>query len=151
MWIYGALPRGFRGGVSYTHATGDRTEPRFNLSSLYTYRDSAGVPFTPRVIIPVSGQPMYLRPRGESRISPRVLLDLHLERGVRVAGAEWMLTADGFNVLGMDTPTRYNTIVNGAVAPGSPLGGGVEPEMVYGAVRERVRPRSLRLGATVRF
>ncbi|HLM67922.1 MAG TPA: hypothetical protein VK358_10355, partial [Longimicrobium sp.] len=151
LWVYGALPRGFRGGVSYTHATGDRTQPDFNLSSFYTYRDSAGGEFTRRVVIPVSGQPMYLRPRGENRISPRILLDLHLERGMRMAGAEWMLTADGFNVLGRDTPTRYNTVVNGAMAPGSPLGGGVEPEMVYGAVRERVRPRSLRLGATVRF
>jgi hypothetical protein len=151
LWMYGALPRGFRGGVSYTHASGDRTQPDFTLSSFYTYRDSTGAQFTPRVIIPVSGQPMYLRPRGENRMSPRILLDLHLERGVRMAGAEWMLTADGFNVLGRDTPTRYNTVVNGALAPGSPLGGGVEPEMVYGAVRERVRPRSLRLGATVRF
>jgi hypothetical protein len=149
--LYGALPAGFRGGMAWTQASGDRAEPTFQISSFYMYQDTAGDGFGSRLVVPVSGQPLYLRPRGANQLLMRSLVDLHLERGVRIRGAEWMLTADGFNVLGTSTPTRYNTIVNGAVAPGSPLGGGIEPEMVFGAVRERVRPRSLRLGAAVRF
>ncbi len=151
VWVYGALPRGFRGGLSWTQASGDRAEPTFQVSSFYTYRDSLGRTFAPRLVAPASGQPLYLRERGINQLPMRSLVDLHLERGLRRMGAEWMLTADLFNVLGTATPTRYNTIVNGEVAPGAPLGGGIEPEMVYAAVRERVRPRTLRLGASIRF
>jgi hypothetical protein len=151
LWMYGALRWGLRGGLSWTQARGDRYAPVFNLSQFYHYRDAEGRPFSTRLLVPVSGQPVFLYPRGSREMPFRSLVDLHLERAVPLAGAEWMLTADAFNVLGTDTPTRYNTIVNGAIAPGSPLGGGVDPELVYGAVRERVRPRSLRLGATVRF
>lgn len=151
LWVYGALRWGFRGGLFWTQASGDRYAPTFNVSQFYHYRSDEGEPFSTRLIVPVSGQPVFLHPRGSREMHPRSLVDLHLERAVAVRGAEWMLTADAFNVLGTDTPTRYNTIVNGAIAPGSPLGGGIEPEMVYGAVRERVRPRSLRLGAAVRF
>jgi hypothetical protein len=149
--LYGALPGGFRGGLAWTQASGDRAEPTFQVSSFYAYQDSVGRDFGRRLVVPVSGQPLYLRQRGANQLLMRSLVDLHLERGMRMGGAEWMLTADGFNVLGTNTPTRYNTIVNGALAPGSPLGGGIEPEMVFGAVRERVRPRSLRLGAAIRF
>jgi hypothetical protein len=151
LWMYGALRWGLRGGVSWTQARGDRYAPTFNLSQFYRYRDAEGRPFATRLMVPVSGQPVFLYPRGSREMPFRSLVDVHLERAVEVAGAEWMITGDAFNVLGMGTPVRYNTIVNGATAPGSPLGGGIEPELVYGAVRERVRPRSVRLGLTVRF
>jgi hypothetical protein len=151
VWLYGALRWGFRGGLFTTQSMGDRVAPTFNLSSFYTYQDPEDGAFHRRITVPVTGQPMYLLPRGERALPFRSVVDLHLERGLQRAGAEWLLTADAFNVLGMATPTRYNTIVNGAVAPGSPIGGGVDPELEFGAVRERVRPRSVRLGAAVRF
>jgi Carboxypeptidase regulatory-like domain/TonB dependent receptor len=151
VWMYGALPGGFRAGLLWSQARGDRYAPTFNLSPHYTYRDAEGRPFVDRLLEPLSGQAVFLYRRGYTEMPHRSLVDLHLERPVRAAGAEWMFTVDGFNLLGTATPTRYNTLVNGAVAPGLPLGGGVEPELVYGAVRERVRPRSVRLGAAVRF
>jgi hypothetical protein len=150
-WVYGALGWGVRGGVFWTQSRGDRYSPTVNLSSYYRYSDGQGRLFQQYLLVPVSGQPVFLRQRGSEEYNPRSLVDLHLERPVRLAGAEWTLTADAFNVLGRNTATRYNTIVNGAISPGAPLDPGIEPELVYGAVRERVRPRSLRLGAAVRF
>jgi hypothetical protein len=137
--------------VFWTQARGDRYGPTVNLSSYYRYADARERDFPQFLLAAVSGQPVFLNTRGSDEYRPRSLVDLHLERPVQLVGAAWTLTADAFNVLGTNTPTRYNTIINGAISPGSPLDPGIEPEMVYGAVRERVRPRSLRLGASVRF
>ncbi len=150
-WLYGALGWGVRGGVFWTQSRGDRYGPTVNLSSYYLYADGRERDFPQFLLAAVSGQPVFLKTRGSDEYRPRSLVDLHLERPVQLAGASWTLTADAFNVLGTNTPTRYNTIINGAISPGAPLDPGIEPEMVYGAVRERVRPRSLRLGASVRF
>jgi hypothetical protein len=150
LWLYGALGRGFRGGVFWTQARGDRYTPVYTLSTFFTYADSADGELTQRLLQPVAGQPVMLRPRGSFEYPYRSLVDLHLERGIRLAGAEWMLTMDAFNVLGTATPTRYHTGVNDG-STGAPVSPGAEPETEYGAVRERVRPRSLRLGTTVRF
>ena len=150
-WIYGTLRWGFRGGLFWSQARGDRYTPTFNVSSFYQYATLQEDPVDQRMVVPVTGQPLLLLERGSQETPYRSIVDLHLERAVRGRGAEWLLSVDAFNVLGTDTPTRRNTIVNGALAPGSPLGGGIDPELVYGAVRERVRPRSLRFGATVRF
>lgn len=150
LWLYGALGRGFRGGVFWTQARGDRYTPVYTLSTFFTYADGDSTELAQRLVQPVAGQPVMLRPRGSFEYPFRSLVDLHLERGVRLAGAEWMLTMDAFNVLGTATPTRYNTGVNDG-STGAPVSPGAEPETEYGAVRERVRPRSLRLGTTVRF
>jgi Carboxypeptidase regulatory-like domain len=151
LWLYGALPYGFRGGIFSSQRLGDRLGPTFNVSSFYTYRMPDGEEIYTRLVVPANGQPMYLQPRGTLSMPFRSLVDLHLERGLTRGGMEWLVSVDAFNVLGADTPVRYNTLVNGAIAPGSPIGGGVDPELEYAAVRERVRPRSLRLGAAVRF
>lgn len=150
VWMYGALGRGFRGGILWSQARGDRYAPVYTLSTFFRHADSAAVPVGPRLVGPVVGQPMLLRPRGFHEYPHRSLVDLHLERPVRVAGAEWTMTVDAFNIFGTATPTRYNTSVNDGPT-GAPVGGEVEPESLYGAVRERVRPRSIRLGTTVRF
>ena len=150
LWLYGALGRGFRGGVFWTQARGDRYTPAYTLSTYFTYSDTVGAELSNRLLFPVTGQPVLLQPRGSQEYPFRSLVDLHLERGFRLRGAEWMLTVDAFNVLGTATPTRYNTSVNDG-STGAPVSGGVEPETEYLAVRERVRPRSIRLGTTVRF
>jgi hypothetical protein len=68
-----------------------------------------------------------------------------------------MFTLDGFNLLGRTTPTRYNTSVNEGLnyLPNIPDSGSIfvpaTPENYYRAVRERVRPRSIRIGAVVKF
>ncbi|MBW3572389.1 MAG: TonB-dependent receptor, partial [Gemmatimonadetes bacterium] len=151
VWLYGALRWGFRGGLFTTQSMGDRVAPTYNLSSAYAYDDPEHGRFHPRLITSVAGQPVFVLPRGERAMPFRSVVDLHLERGVRQGRAEWTLTMDAFNVLGMSTPTRYNTAVNGAIGAGGGPSGGVEPEREFGAVRERVRPRSVRLGAAVRF
>ncbi|HEX6370756.1 MAG TPA: TonB-dependent receptor [Longimicrobium sp.] len=150
VWMYGALGRGFRGGIFWSQARGDRYTPVFTLSSFFAYADTTDRSLDSRLMSPLVGQPVLLRERGFHEYPHRSLVDLHLERPVRMAGAEWTVTVDAFNIFGTATPTRYNTSVNDGPT-GAPVGGVVEPESVYGAVRERVRPRSIRLGTTVRF
>jgi Carboxypeptidase regulatory-like domain len=151
VWLYGALRWGFRGGLFTTQSMGDRVAPTYNLSSFYAYEDPVHGEFHTRLLTTVAGQPVFILPRGQRSMPFRSVVDLHLERGLRRAGAEWIFTLDAFNVLGLGTPTRYNTVVNGAISRGGELSAGVEPEMEFGAVRERVRPRSVRLGAAIRF
>lgn len=150
VWMYGALGYGFRGGIFWSQARGDRYAPVYTLSSFFAYADSAQDPLHTRLVAPVAGQPVLLLPRGFHEYPHRSLVDLHLERPVRISGAEWTMTVDAFNIFGTATPTRYNTSVNDGPT-GAPVGGEVEPESLYGAVRERVRPRSVRVGTTVRF
>lgn len=150
VWMYGALGRGFRGGIFWSQARGDRYTPVYTLSSFFSYASPADSALATRLVSPLAGQPVLLRPRGFHEYPHRSLVDLHLERPVRIHGAEWTMTVDAFNIFGTATPTRYNTSVNDGPT-GAPVGGEVEPESLYGAVRERVRPRSIRLGTTVRF
>jgi hypothetical protein len=150
LWVYGALKWGFRGGIYWLQTRGDRYTPVYTLSTFFTYADSAGVGLPRSLLAPVAGQPLLLRQRGSEEYPYRSLIDLHLERGIRFRGAEWLMTIDAFNVLGTATPTRYNTSVND-IPTGYVIGGGADPEAEYAAVRERVRPRSIRLGTTVRF
>lgn len=150
LWVYGALKWGFRGGIFWLQTRGDRYTPVYTLSTFFTYADSSGAELPRALLAPVAGQPLLLRQRGSEEYPYRSLVDLHLERGIRWRGAEWLMTIDAFNVLGTATPTRYNTSVND-IPTGYVIGAGNDPEKEYAAVRERVRPRSIRLGTTIRF
>jgi hypothetical protein len=151
-WVYGALPASLRGGLLFSWAAGDRYTPRFELSpSLYRYNVPSGATLSSHLLFPVNGQPVFVEKRGAEAYPERVQLDLHLERGVRTGVAEWVLEVDAVNVLGHDTPTAWNTTVNqGLNYSVDSDQAGLETGF-YRAVRDRVPPRAVRLGATVRF
>ncbi|MBB4635408.1 TonB-dependent receptor [Longimicrobium terrae] len=151
-WVYGSLPAAFRGGLLFSWAGGDRYTPRFELSpALYSFFDLNRDSLSSHLFFPSNGQPVFVETRGAEAYPERVQLDLHLERGVRMGPAEWVLELDGINVLGQDTPIAWNTSVNqGLNYRGDTDQFGLESGF-YRAVRDRVPPRSLRLGATVRF
>lgn len=150
-WVYGALPAGFRGGLLYTWAAGDRYTPRFELSpSLFRYT-SEGDTLSSHLLAPVTGQSVFIRERGSEGYPERVQMDLHLERGVRLGAAEWLLELDAVNVLGRQTPTAWNTAVNeGQNYRQDADLFGLETGY-YQAVRERVPARIVRLGVTVKL
>ncbi|HEX9217327.1 MAG TPA: hypothetical protein VF864_10160, partial [Gemmatimonadales bacterium] len=76
------------------------------------------------------------------RYEARASLDLHLERSIPSGRTEILLVVDAFNVLGDASVTGIQTEVNAIAGfAGSD----------YGRVRSRVPPRTLRLGAGVRF
>jgi len=89
-----------------------------------------------------TGHRIFIQPRGSYRYQSRASLDLHLERSFPRGRGEVLLVVDGFNVLGDRSVTGIETVVN-------TVGGFFDSD--YGRVRSRVPPRTLRLGAGVRF
>lgn len=150
-WVYGALPAGFRGGLMYSWAAGDRYTPRFDLSpALYQYFSNDSL-FNTSLFAPVAGQSVYVVERGSEGYPERIQMDLHLERGVAVGGAEWLLEVDAVNVLGRSTPTSWNAAVNeGQNYDPDADQAGLETSY-YQAIRGRVPPRTVRIGATVKL
>ncbi|HMA40623.1 MAG TPA: TonB-dependent receptor [Gemmatimonadales bacterium] len=151
--IGGLLPAGFRGGAFFSFATGDRVTPILPISGLLSqYALSLvdpfnpmladTVPFHPFLLQSISGHRLFIQPRGSYRYQSRASLDLHLERSFPRGRAEVVLALDGFNVLGDRSVTAIQIEVNAAA-------GFFGDD--YGRVRGRVPPRTLRLGAGVRF
>ena len=153
VYLGGLLPARFRGGVFFSYATGDRVTPTMPISGLLT-EFAVAVPSMsdPAVLDTVSfhrflfrslsGHRIFIQPRGSYRYEARASLDLHLERSFPRGRIEIVLVADGFNVLGDQSVTGIQTEVNA-------IAGFVGSD--YGRVRSRVPPRTLRLGAGLRF
>jgi hypothetical protein len=153
LYVGGLLPAGFRGGVFFSFATGDRVTPTLPISGLLSeYALSVvdpnnpmaadTVPLHPFLLRSISGHRLFIQPRGTYRYQSRASLDVHLERSVPRGRAELVLALDGFNVLGDRSVNEIQIEVNAAA-------GFFESD--YGRVRSRVPPRTLRLGAGLRF
>lgn len=147
------LPARLRGGAFLTVMSGDRFTPTFPISTLLS--DLAvlvpraadpsvvdTVSLHPFLLRSAAGHRIFVHPRGRYRYESRASLDLHLERGFARERNEILVTIDAFNVLGDRSVTAIQTQIN-AIA--STFGS------AYGRVRSRVSPRTLRLGAGVRF
>jgi len=153
LYVGGLLPAGLRGGAFFSVLTGDRVTPTLPISGLLSeYALSLidpfnpmladTVPFTPFLLRGITGHRLFVQPRGSYRYQSRASLDLHLERSFPRGRAELVLALDGFNVLGDRSVTAIQIEVN---APAGFFGDD------YGRVRARVPPRTLRLGAGVKF
>ena len=153
VYLGGLLPGRFRGGLFFSYATGDRVTPTLPIDGLLSQFALAvpsmsnpavldTVPFHPFLFRSELGHRIFIQPRGAYRYEARASLDLHLERSFPRGGTEVLLVVDAFNVLGDRSVTGIQTEVNAVAGfTGSD----------YGRVRSRVPPRTLRLGAGVRF
>ena len=153
VYLGGLLPGRFRGGVFFSYASGDRVTPTMPISGLLT-EFAVPVPSlsTPGALDTLlfqrllfrseSGHRIFIQPRGSYRYEGRASLDVHLERSFPRGRTEIVLVVDGFNVLGDQSVTGIQTEVNA-------IAGFIGSD--YGRVRSRVPPRTLRLGAGVRF
>ena len=147
----GNLPLQFRGGLFLTWFSGDRVTPTLTISDLlleFELPDSAGIPLRPKRIrgyffSSINGQRIFVQPRGTYRYPSRMSLDLHLERGFVLGRADVSVAVDAFNALGAATISEIQTSVNGNLDP--------EAFSAYGQTRQRVPPRTIRLGAALRF
>jgi hypothetical protein len=153
VYLGAQLPARMRGGLVFSYATGDRVTPTLLISSLLS--DYAVVvpragdparadtlPFHAFLFRSLTGQRVFLQPRGAYRYEARASLDLHLERSFSRAPREVVLVADVFNLLGDRSVTGIQYLVNTA---------GIFSGDDYGRVRSRVAPRTLRVGAGVKF
>lgn len=147
----GNLPLQFRGGLFLTYFSGDRVTPTLTISDLlleFELPDSAGMPLRPKRIrgyffSTTNGQRIFVEPRGTFRYSARTLLDIHLERSFEVGRTVVTFGLDAFNALGASAVSEIQTSVNGNLDP--------EAYSAYGQTLQRVPPRTLRVGAAVRF
>jgi hypothetical protein len=102
-------------------------------------------PFRFRFLFEQAGHRIFVQPRGTYRYPSRTALDLHLEHGFPIRRAEFLVTADAFNVFDAEALTSIQTSVNGlfdAFTPNS---------SEFGKVRGRMPPRTFRFGAGYRF
>jgi len=168
--IWGALPWELQGGAFWTSRSGDHYSPQFRLYGLgfFHYKvgtgalrkggttTSPGQEVDYMLLWPLEGHDVYIGPRGLPTLDSAHILDLRLERRFRLRGQEWALSIDAFNVLGSQTITDLNTLVNNGPDYGFPksyslFSPGIEPNQFYQAPQQRVPPRSLRLGVAAYF
>jgi hypothetical protein len=157
--VYGQIAGGFQGGIYWNYATGDHYSPRFTLNGLeYVYEPSAGGELARQLFLPhLTGHTVFVGERGKLRYPPRATVDMRLEREFAIGDARWALGLDAFNIFNDDTVVEHNTSVNRGknfydfLGPPPGTFRPSDPNEFYQAVRERLDPRSLRLGVTVRF
>jgi hypothetical protein len=160
--VFGSLPWRTHGGAFWTWATGDHFSPHFTFTSRggYGYVTHYGRRIvTDMLTRDFEGHRVFIGPRGRPQYESRGMLDLRLERGIPFGGRrEALVTLELFNVMNMSTVTRVNTSVNRGRNFSwflGPSAGGlfqtVNPNEYYKAVHERVPPRTLRIGTSVRF
>jgi len=168
--VWGNLPWQLRGGLFWTLRSGDHYSPRFRLYGMGFFRyfvgtgalQAGGVPefegeeLDFRLMYPMEGHYVFVGPRGRPTLERQSLLDIRLERVFRVRGYDLAASLDVFNIMGSEAITSLNTIVNNGPDYGfsksySMFAGGIEPNQYYQAVQERVRPRTIRLGAAWYF
>jgi hypothetical protein len=155
--IGGNLPIGLRGGAFVSYLSGDYYTWTLNLSNLlYQFRGEA-LPETNTQFDPIgrgqllrshlfgttTGQRVFIEPRGSRRYPSRLSIDLHLERSFRFGRTSLLATVDGFNLLGANAITEVQTSYNGDSDPSA--------TSRLAAVRNRMAPRTIRIGSGVTF
>lgn len=161
--VFGDLPWRVHGGAFWTWASGDHFSPHFTFLQQGGYAYSTHYrnrTVSPYLLQDLEGHRVFIGPRGRPRYEARGMLDLRFERPIPLGGnREAQVTFELFNLMNMSTVTGVNTSVNRGrnflyfLGPGqgSLFGGGADPNEYYKAVLERVPPRTIRLGTSVRF
>ena len=139
LWLTARLPFGLQGGLFVTHILGERTTPSVTLLGRYRYTDVLGVRADEELTRAVIGQQLFVESRGARHYASRSTLDLHVERVLPLRLARHaLLTVDVFNALGSRAVVRAKTEIDDQA--------GSDPSSELGASRQRVAPRSIRLG-----
>jgi Carboxypeptidase regulatory-like domain len=156
--LFGDLPWSMRGGLFWNYASGDHWAPYFTLASgAYTFRlFDTGEPLDPAFFYTLEGHRTFVGPRGLQQHEPRAQFDLHLERTFGAGSRSWTVSLDLFNLIDSGSITEVNRSVNRGqnYYPGTQQFEGfrvIEPGEFYRAVRQRVPPRTLRLGTRIAF
>jgi hypothetical protein len=156
--LFGELPWQMRGGVFWNYASGDHWAPYFTISNgAYSYRMfDTRQPLDPAFFYTLEGHRTFVGPRGLQQHERRAQFDLHLERAFALGNRTWTVSLDLFNLLNSSSITELNRSVNRGqnYYPDSPQFEGfrvIEPGEFYRSVRQRVAPRTIRLGTRLEF
>lgn len=145
--VHGELPWSLRGGAVLEARRGEYFTPFLTLSGLthrfFTEEGEIDV----GMLSDVAGQRIFIQPRGQAHYADRVTLDVRLERDVPLPSGTWRVSADVFNLRNAATPMRINSSVTYASTDDAASRFTViDAPALYGAVWERVPPRTLRIG-----
>ncbi len=145
------MPLGLRGAFFASYASGDRYTPTLTLSNLL-FEFEADLPtLNPERLRRLrsfffestTGQRIFVEPRGAYKYPARMTVDVRLERGLHLGRRDLLVTVDAFNLLGASAVTEVQTSYNGET---DPFASGR-----LGAVRNRLAPRTIRIGTTLGF
>jgi hypothetical protein len=142
LWFTTRISRAVRAGLLYTHVSGERFTPTFQLDGRYRYTLPDGSEAAYDVFQQVIGQTIFVEPRGSRTYASRTIVDAHAEWSIP---ARWraglVLTGDLFNLTGSHALLSVKTSIDDQST--------ADPTTYLGAPRLRVAPRTLRLGVRV--
>ena len=142
--LTGELPWGLRGGAYFLWATGDTFTPSYTLDRRnHDFIAENGEFFDADHIFGVNGQAIFLEPRGNREREDFSTLDVFVEKEIELGAARLRLGLDVFNLFNEDAEIGLVTEVNEQDPS--------DPSTLFGAVRSRQTPRTLRLNASLRF
>ena len=139
------LPWALRGGVYLNYRSGEVVTPIYEIDNRnHDFIAANGEFFSFRHFSDVTGENVFLEPRGSRELDDSTILDLHLDRVFELGGgSDLILGFDLFNLVNDDAVTRINDLVNDQDPS--------DPSTLFGAPERRVAPRTVRLYASFRF
>lgn len=143
----GRLRWNLEGGAFFTMRTGDRWTPTYTLARAPNYRvlSSTGeeVTLNRELFTSVSGQEMFIEPRGSRQLPTQVSLDLRVQRAFAVKSNDLVIGIELFNLFNGQSASEVKTSVNNQSLN--------DNTSLVGAVRLRQQPLTLRLNTQFRF
>ncbi|MCB1043424.1 MAG: TonB-dependent receptor [Acidobacteria bacterium] len=138
------LPGEFRLGLFGQWDSGDFYTPYYAIDRRnHDFVAENGETFSPRHFVGVNGESIYLEERGSREHDAFSRMDVHLDKSFSLGRAEWIVGVDAFNLFNQDAATFVRTEVNNQDAS--------DPSTLFGAVRARQEPRSVRFLSTFRW
>jgi hypothetical protein len=139
LWVTARLPFAMQGGFVFTHTYGERFTPSFELNGRYKFSQDNLEVLPTELFADSFGQQILLEQRGARHFASRDVLDAHLEW--RAPRGNIVAELDLFNVFGNNALLAIKTTVDDQSVS--------DPSSRFGAARQRVQPRALRIGARV--
>ena len=141
------LPAEFRAGLFTTYYSGDHYTPSYSIDDrdhdFYMISGADTTYLDPDLIYGISGEDIFLERRGSRTYPGEFVTDLHFDRSFRFGGSAVVVGLDVFNVFGENAIRSVKTSVAGQTA--------TDPTTLFGAVRSRTPPRTIRLSTSFRF
>ncbi len=143
----GKLRWRMEGGAFFTLRTGDRWTPTYTLAREPNYHvfSSTGeeLVLNRDLFTGISGQQIFIEPRGSRQLSTQASLDLRVQRPFSVRGSDVLVGVEVFNLFNGQAASEVKTAVNNQMAG--------DATSAVGAVRLRQQPLTLRLSTQLRF
>ena len=145
--VTGKLPWHFEGGAFANVISGDYWTPTYTVprSVSYKIKDVNGVNVTlpAGLFTGVSGEEIFIEPRGSHQYQTQATLDVRLQRVFRIRKTDLLIGGELFNAFNGSAVTQVKTSLNNQVAG--------DNTSSLGAIRLRQQPITIRLNTQIKF